>query len=107
MPGTYVARGDVGRGFKFAGRTRESIGKNTGLKNRLFILRQRFERNTFNFRTINAPDASRVYCYMHRIIIYYGERRQFRFETRPLRVNHFICLYAYFIFKCIIIYTYA
>jgi len=31
MPGTYVARGDVGRGFKFAGRTRESIGKNTGL----------------------------------------------------------------------------
>lgn len=60
------------------------------IPNRLFTLQQRFERNAFNFRTINAPGASRLYCYMHRIIIYYGERRQFRFETRPLRFNHFI-----------------
>jgi len=81
MPGTYVARGDVGRGLELAGRTRESVGKNTGLNRFKIDCLQRFGCKAFNFRTINASDALRVYCYASYNNIYYGERRQFRFET--------------------------
>lgn len=63
MSGTYVARGDVGRGLKLAGRTRESIGKNKGLNRFKIDCLQRFGCKVFNFRTINVPDALHVYCY--------------------------------------------
>lgn len=37
MSGTYVARGDVGGIYKLADRTRESVGKNTGLNRFKFV----------------------------------------------------------------------
>jgi len=86
MSGTYVARGDVGRGLKLAGRTRESVGKNTGLIRFKIDCLQRFRCKAFNFRTINGSGALRAYCYAsYNNNIYYGERCQFCFETRPLR----------------------
>jgi len=106
MPGTYVARGDVGRGLELAGRTRESVGKNTGLNRFKIDCLQRFGYEAFNFRTINASDALRVYCYMHRIIIYFTVNGA-NFVSKPeLSVNHSGCLFVHIIYKfVIVIYT--
>jgi len=103
MPGTYVARGDVGRGLELAGRTRESVGKNTGLNRSKIDCLQRFGCKAFNFRTINASDALRAYFYMHRIIIYITVNGA-NFVSKPdLSVNHSSCLFAHIIYKCVIV----
>jgi len=54
---------------------------------RLFTLQQRFGRNAFNFRTINAPDALCVYCYAsfkYNNILRRTTPISFRNQTSPL-----------------------
>lgn len=51
MSGTHVTRGDAGRGYELACRTRECIGKNTGLNRFKFDYLQIFS-TMFNFRFI-------------------------------------------------------